>query len=402
MRHSRVLFFLLALLMLPIPVSAAEVDCDAIYCFTSTDFQETDAEPLTGVCITGLPDPETGTVFLGQRVLQKGDILTAEQLEMLTFSPLRTETDATATVSYLPIYATRVASTATTTISIRGKIDNPPIAQDSALETYKNLAVDGTLKVSDPEGQSLTYTLVRSPKRGQVELSENGTFVYTPKKNKVGVDSFTYCAADAAGNVSRVATVTVQILKPSDKKQYADTENTAYRFTAEWMRHTGLFTGESVNGQLCFNSEKQVSRGEFLAMLVKALEIPLEEVSNLSLPADTPLWLQPYLAAALRSGLTAGLPETGNFHDAITGAEAAVMLQNALDLTVSQDILSNQTANAEEETAIPAWAATSLSVLEENGIYVSAFGALNRGQVSQILYEASHLAAFSAGAALFR
>ena len=402
MRRYRALFLLLALLMLPIPVLAAEVDCDAIYCFTSTDFQETDAEPLTGVCITGLPTPETGTVFLGQRVLQKGDILTAEQLEMLTFSPLRTETDTVATVSYLPIYENRVAGTTVTTISIRGKIDNPPIAQDSALETYKNLAVDGSLKVSDPEGQSLTYTLVRSPKRGQVELSENGTFVYTPKKNKVGVDSFTYCAADEAGNVSRVATVTVQILKPSDKQQYSDTENTSYRFTAEWMRHTGLFTGESINGQLCFNPEKQVSRGEFMAMLVKALEIPLEEVSNLSLPADTPLWLQPYLAAALRSGLTAGWPDLGNFSEAITGAEAAVMLQNALDLTISQDALSNQTAVAEEDTAIPAWAATSLSVLEENGIYVSAFGTLNRGQVSQILYEASHLAAFSAGAALFQ
>ena len=402
MYRFRWLCLALALLMLPIPVQAAEVDCDAIYCFTSTDFQVPEEQPLMGVCITGLPAPETGTVFLGQRVLQKGDILTAEQLNQLTFSPLRTETDAAATVSYLPIYENRVAPTATMTISIHGKTDNPPIAQDSALETYKNLAVDGTLQVSDPEGQALTYTLVRAPKRGQVELAANGTFVYTPKKNKVGVDSFTYCAADSTGNVSRVATVTVQILKPSDKQQYADTENTSCRFTAEWMRHTGLFTGERVNGQLCFNPEKSVSRGEFLAMLVKALEIPLEDTSNLSLPADTPAWLQPYLAAALRAGLTAGWPETNNFSEAITGAEAAVMLQNALDLAISQDTLANQSSVTEEGESVPAWAAVPLSVLEENGIYVSAFGTLNRGQVSQILYEASHLATFSAGAALFR
>ncbi len=402
MLRFRWLSLMLALLMLPIPVLAAEVDCDAIYCFTSTDFQEAEEEPLMGVCITGLPAPDTGTVFLGQRVLQKGDILTAEQLTNLTFSPLRTETDTTATVSYLPIYEDRVENTATMTISIRGKTDNPPIAQDSALETYKNLAVDGALKVSDPEGQELTYTLVRQPKRGQVELSANGTFVYTPKKNKVGVDSFTYCAADEAGNVSRVATVTVQILKPSDKQQYSDTENTSCRFTAEWMRHTGLFTGESINGQLCFNPKKTVSRGEFMAMLVKALEIPLEDASNLSLPADTPLWLQPYLAAALRAGLTAGWPDTGNFSEAITGAEAAVMLQNALDLTISQDALANQSSVTEKGESVPAWAAVPLSVLEENGIYVSAFGTLNRGQVSQILYEASHLATFSAGTALFR
>lgn len=396
------LFLILAMLMLPFSVFAAEVDCDAVYCFSSTDFQQQDDLPLMGVCITGLPEPEAGTVFLGQRVLQKGDILTAEQLSALTFSPLLTETDAVAQVTYLPVYENRVGATATTTISIRGKANNPPVAQDFSLETYKNLAVDGVLKVSEPEGQEMTYTVVRGPKRGQIEISADGTFVYTPKKNKVGVDSFTYCAADPAGNVSRVATVTVQILKPSDAKQYADTQNTACRFTAEWMRHTGLFTGESINGQLCFQPEKTVNRGEFVAMLVKALDIPLEDPSTLSLPSDAPLWLQPYLAAALRAGLTAGLPDTDSFSEAITGAEAAVMLQNALDLTISQKTLTEQSANAQTEEAAPAWAAVSLSVLEENDIFVSAFDALTRSDVSQILYEASHLATFSAGAALFR
>ena len=402
MCRFRFFFLVLVLLILPISVWAAEVDCDAIYCFTPTDFEQGDALPLVGVCITGLPDPEAGTVFLGQRVLQKGDILTAEQLSALTFSPLLTETDVVAQVSYLPVYENRVGTAATTTISVRGKTDNPPVAQDFSLETYKNLAVDGTLKVSDPEGQEITYTVVRGPKRGQVEVSANGSFVYTPKKNKVGVDSFTYCAADSAGNVSRVATVTVQILKPSDTKQYADTQNTACRFTAEWMRHTGLFTGESINGQLCFQPEKEVSRGEFVAMLVKALDIPLEDPSTLSLPSDAPMWLKPYLAAALRAGLTAGCPDSDNFSESITGAEAAVMLQNALDLTISRNTLAEQSVSAQADEAVPAWAAVSLSVLEEHDIYVSAFDVLTRSDVSQILYEASHLAALSAGAAVFR
>ncbi|MBQ3000536.1 MAG: S-layer homology domain-containing protein [Oscillospiraceae bacterium] len=390
----------LALLLLPMSVFAAEVDCDAIYCFTSTDFESSEKQALMGVCITALPEPESGTVFLGKRILQTGDILTAEQLSALTFSPLLTQQDAVAEISYLPIYENRVENAATVTISIRGKADNPPVAQDFSLETYKNLAVDGTLKVSEPEGQEMTYTLVRSPKRGAVELSADGTFVYTPKKNKVGVDSFTYCATDPAGNVSRVATVTVQILKPTDSKQYSDTQNTACRFTAEWMRHTGLFTGDSINGQLVFRPEETVSRGEFLSMLVKALDIPLEDTSTLSLPADTPQWMRPYLAAALRSGLTAGWPDTTNFSETITGAEAAVMLQNALDLAISQDALTTQSAASED--VVPAWAAVSLSVLEDNGIYVSATGALTRSDVSQILYEASHLSASSAGAAVYR
>ena len=48
---------------------------------------------------------------------------------------------------------------------------------------------------------------------------------------------------------------------------------------------------------------------------------------------EIPLWLQPYLAAAVRSGLTDGLPEQQVFgpDSPITAAEADVMLKNALN-----------------------------------------------------------------------
>ena len=174
----------------PAAVMAAQVDCDSVYCFTSQDFDQ--AEGLTGICVTQLPDPAAGTVMLGNRVIRAGDILTAGQLEAMTFSPLRTETDTDAVLTYLPIYENRVDKSATMTLSIRGKEDLAPVAQDSALETYKNLPNEGILQAQDPEGEQLTFALVRQPKRGTVELGADGRFTYTPKKNKVGVDSFTY------------------------------------------------------------------------------------------------------------------------------------------------------------------------------------------------------------------
>ena len=105
-------------------VTAAEVDCDAVYCFTPSDFSGDDA--LSGICITELPDAATGTVLLGTRVLRPGDILTAEQLNQMTFTPLRTETDQDAVVTYLPIYPDRVETGASMTIAIRGKEDKAP------------------------------------------------------------------------------------------------------------------------------------------------------------------------------------------------------------------------------------------------------------------------------------
>lgn len=408
MFRTRFLCLLLALVCIVSMGSmalAAEVDCDTTYCFTSTDFSDSDM--LRGVCITKLPEANTGTVMLGCRVIRSGDILTAEQLAQMTFHPLRTEENQDAVVTYLPIYENRVDPHATMTISIRGKQDKSPVAEDFALETYKNLPNEAKLKANDPEGEALTYTMVRGPKRGEVAIAQDGTFTYTPKKNKVGVDSFTYTAADPAGNVSREATVTIQILKPTDAKQYTDTVGDPCRFAAEWMRNTGLFEGERINGQSCFQPDETVSRGEFVSMLVQMLQIPTEEVSYEGIPADAPDWLKPYWAAALRSGLTDGLPadESGSFLscDPVTGAEAAVMLQNVLDLTTYvQTMESVEISSTDGKVDIPTWAAGALNAMADNGILFAAEDTMTRRQMAQVLYQVSKMADSAPGMAVIR
>ena len=331
--------------------SAAEVDCDSVYCFSAEDFSE--EMSISGICITDLPR-DLGTLQLGSRVLAEGDILTAEQVARMTFQPGRSEWDRTVEVGYLPIYEGYVDDHAIMTLSIRGKEDKAPVAEDSAMETYKNLANTARLKVTDPEGQSLTYTIVRQPKRGTVTIGEDGSFTYTPKKNKVGIDSFVYTATDPAGKTSREATVTITILKPSDATQYTDTMGRECRFAAEWMRHTGIFVGESLAEEPCFGPDKEVTRGEFVTMLVKTLEIPVEEeVAYTGFADEVPQWLRPYLAAAVRSGLTAGLSDQQVFGagEAITHTEAAGMLRNALDLTAEETFAQSTDTPVTREAA---------------------------------------------------
>ena len=255
MFRTRTISLLTALCCLAgLPVSAREVDCDAAYCFSAADFS--DQADLSGICITDLPAAHTGTVRLGTRILRPGDILTAEQLENLSFSPLLTESDQDASMTYLPIFPDRVEPAATMTIAVRGKQNEAPVAEDSALETYKNIPNEALLKVKDPEGEAMTYTLIRQPRRGEVLLREDGSFIYTPKRNKVGIDSFTYTASDPQGNASREATVTVNILKPRNATQYTDTAGKSCQFAAEWMKNTGLFISERIGGNGCFRPEK--------------------------------------------------------------------------------------------------------------------------------------------------
>ena len=98
-----------------------------------------------------------------------------------------------------------------------------------------------------------------------------------------------------------------------------------------------------------------------------------------------PDWLKPYVAAAMRSGLTAGWPDGDVFgaEEPITGAEAAVMLQNALDLT------AKEAASGAE--SVPAWAADALLTLASHGIELDADEILTRGDAAEVIYQVAQL-----------
>ena len=375
-----------------IPAEAAEVDAGEIYCFRTADFAREESA-LAGICVTGLP--EKGRLLLGTRTIRSGDILTADQLEKLTYTPESSEEDDTAAMRYLPIFSDGVAEEAVVTISVWGKTDDAPAAEDSAIETYKNLPNEGLLKVRDPEGQQLVYTITRAPRRGSLIIREDGSYLYTPEKNKVGTDSFCFTATDPAGNVSREATVTVRILKPADELLYTDTAGLPCRFSAEWMRNTGIFSGESVSGQFCFSPDRSVTRGQFLVMLMDTLGLPVESsVEDTGFLDEAPQWLKPYLAAALRSGLISGYPCEGGIefrHDnPITGDEAAVMVQNVLNLAVPTAV--------EEDGAIAAWAAETAAANGSVALTLPQGDTpVTRGDTAVLLYGISKLCTSAPG-----
>ena len=82
----------------------------------------------------------------------------------------------------------------------------------------------------------------------------------------------------------------------------------------------------------------------------------------------------------MRAGLTAGWPEGDVFRaeEPITGAEAAVMLQNALDLTA-------QTEEAFAES-VPEWAVEAVAVLGSYGVELDGEAVLTRGEAAELMY----------------
>lgn len=117
-------------------LSTAAAESTNVQCFTPAQFESGDAT-LTGICLRTLPEQKYGTVMLGSRQLRPGDVLTAQQVEQMTFVCRTMEENATASISYLPVFSNGLAGEATMTLAIKGRENKPPVAEDSAYETYK-------------------------------------------------------------------------------------------------------------------------------------------------------------------------------------------------------------------------------------------------------------------------
>ncbi len=372
LRRTFLTLCLLAALSSSAAVSAAAADREIVYNevyhFACEDFSATDSSAAPrGVLLTSVPDTSVGTIYLGSRQLFPGDAIAASALERLRFEP-NCLGDQTAEMSWLPVFAQTLSQENRLLIEIGNGKNQPPAAENSTLQTYRNIPVDGKLIFSDPDDSDLTFTLSKEPKRGAVSINKDGSYIYTPEKNKVGKDNFTVQIADSAGNVAE-ATVKVTIIKPTDKTTFADLEGSSDQYIAMWLREQGIYAGQTLSGTLLFQPDQPVSRGEFLVMAMDLLDIePADQLLSTGFvdEAETPNWLRPYLVTALRSGFITGVnsPEGLCFrHDAaITQAEAAVMLQNMLGIQPTGAV----TVFSTDE--IPAWAVDAVSCLSDSGI----------------------------------
>ncbi|MBF0614208.1 MAG: SUMF1/EgtB/PvdO family nonheme iron enzyme [Magnetococcales bacterium] len=89
-----------------------------------------------------------------------------------------------------------------------------PVAANDTLSVTSGQAVSDTLTATDADRNLLTYRIVGSPTKGQVNLTNasTGAFTYTPNSGVTGIDTFTFRANDGRVD-SNLATMTVTILR---------------------------------------------------------------------------------------------------------------------------------------------------------------------------------------------
>lgn len=342
--------------------------------FTPEEFgwKEESADPLVQITVDTLPDAGAGLLYMGSEPLNAGCIIDVTALSGLRFQSAKQPSVTTASFSYTPTFSSGTqAGQATVTLYLLAEENQPPVARNMELNTYKNVAITGYFDAVDGEGDTLTFQLTSTPARGAVTLAEDGSsqFVYTPYENKTGSDSFTYVAIDSAGNTSPEAKVSLRIQKPDTSVFYADMEGHPAQKAAIHLAEEGIYTGRCVDGNYFFDPDRPVTRAQFLTMAMSAAG--LEELEGITLTGFTddaaiPTWAKGSVSAALKAGAISGsrdetgAPVFGASQD-ITRGEATVMLNNLLDITdVPLEVFSSESQEH--------WAAQAAANLSASGV----------------------------------
>ncbi len=342
--------------------------------FMQEDFtaRATKGATLEGIIITSLPDSAAGTLMLRERSLLPGEAVMTTALGDMRFVP-QCDNEIKTSFTFIPVFDVGDSySNVTVAINLMTRENAAPIAQNIEFNAYSGIAVYGSFVATDPEGDKLTYKIISMPSIGIVSIIDKTKFCYIPDKDKTGNDEFTYTATDAQGNISKPARVRIKVEQAKTTIRYADMENEPGHYEALLLAEKGVFVGEQVGGAYFFMPDRPVTRGEFVAMAVTAVgDLNVKPVSRTGFTddPDTPAWIRPYAAAALKAGILSGirLPDDGgrllNANAPMTRAEGAVIVNNTLRLTNAG--LKIEYA---DDAAIPTWAHQAMVNTQVNGI----------------------------------
>ena len=214
-----------------------------------------------------------------------------------------------------------------------------PVAENFEFETYRGVSFGGELNAVDPDGDALSFEITTQPRKGTIELKDDGSFVYSPAEGKRGRDYFGYKAIDAQGNRSQEATVIIRLVK-NKSVSYADMDGEASYCSAVRLAECGAFIGKQIGGDYYFEPQKTLTRGEFVSMClcVTGADVLSGVISTGFCDDDSiPDRQRAYVASAVRDGVVRGKAgASGAVFDAgadISRAEAGVMLDRLLKLT---------------------------------------------------------------------
>ncbi|MBR3966842.1 MAG: S-layer homology domain-containing protein [Clostridia bacterium] len=350
--------------------------------------------------IVSTPAPEDGSLMVGRTSVTSGQEISGGNLDLLTFVPNSPEIKQSSFE-----FSVHEGYSIKCNLYFVEKTNYSPtvsLASESALakSTHDMVSRMGRLSAYDPEGDSFVYEVVSYPKNGSVVMisREEGRYVYTPREDFSGSDSFTYVARDIYGNYSSSATVTFDVKARRSSAAFGDIDDCNIYNAALTMAENGLMTGSEIDGVIYFAPDQGISRAEFLALAMKSVGIndPGKiEKTVFADDDDIPGEYKGYVASAYELGFISGTEaENGDLcfmpNSGITRAEAAVMLKSVLgaDKTNEKSVILPVFADSGD---LPFWASDAIYSMNSLGVfhmiegYAAPSALVTRGDAAQML-----------------
>ena len=343
------------------------VTSGTVLSFDKEDFSDIIYDGISQVKVTSLPSLSEGVLTLSGVAVKTGQEINFLQLDRLCYSPSQDFSGS----SNITFEAGDVVMNMC--VNVVSDVNYAPETADMTLETQKNIAVFKNALAADPDGDLFTVEIVDYPKHGSIRMTGEGQFVYRPLSGYTGKDSFSYRACDEYGNVSDISMVQVKVSRPVSDIYFDDMENHWAHNSAIKMAATGLMPGELLDGKRLFNPDKDMTRGDFLALslIMAGHERNVSMVSKTVFADDSliPVNIKSYVQYAYDKGIISGYDNGDgsiNFEStgSVTRAEAAVITGKILSLSDDNKAVPSY----KDASDIPAWASDSVAVLSTLGI----------------------------------
>ncbi len=352
------------------------------------------------VTVTSLPDAICGSLYLGSEAVSVGRRIRASELSLLTYE----ETDdGKGKSNSFCFKANDSAYEMTCNIFMIDEINYSPsvsLASFASLNstTYKNVMTSGVMSAHDPEGDKMTFEIVRYPKNGRVTVDDaaTGRYTYIPEENFTGEDSFIYVAVDIYGNYSSWQRVNLTVAPKQSMAVYKDLEGDPLHVHAIAMTECGIMNGIQVGDNYYFEADRSVSRAEFVVTAMNSIGIKsLPEVDTTCFYDDEKISseMKSYISLAYSKGYISGKMVEGNLcfepDEEIKLSESAVIISNMIGYAEPK-----VTPAFADRDSIPSFSGKAieslytLGVLELPDMKVGACEILTRGDMAKLLNKA--------------
>ncbi|MBR6728442.1 MAG: S-layer homology domain-containing protein [Clostridia bacterium] len=345
-------------------------------------------ESISAITVTALPAVTEGVLELGHTPVTVGQRISRENLSYLVFYP--TNGVKNSSFSFVPATLSGDCGYALScSLSLGDSANCCPVGKGpvTAASTHSTLALTGTLSAEDADGDALYFEIVSYPASGTVSLdTQTGRFSYLPAEGFSGEDRFTWRAQDARGGYSEVATLQITVQPLPSQPMFTDIADSNTQSAALQVAHKELMGGEAVGGKHYFHPDRTLTRGAFVAILLKAADLQFPEADSTGYEddADIPQGLKGAIRYAKEQNW---LGDGSRFrpNDPITRAEAAKIAAAVLGLSAP-----GYHDTVKDFALIPVQVADAMYALYEGG-YISTMadgtlapmGELTRGDAAK-------------------